>query len=354
MFSDLSQFLPAPKNAAHAKASRSVSKAAEDEDEESGVKDSLSLSAASPMAMTSKPQITLVPHSISKKQRSKIPATLAESVSAKSIKLTGNSPKSTADICDNANAADIAEASNEAGDIDDQKSESTTATKKVHIIDQPFFTINASDQMSGDNPMAKVALAIDNDDGYDDQYQSESNNNNNNQPSTADAGPELHYDPTSGYYYDYVSGTYYYYDPKSQTYIDAKDLLESSSQNRVADVDPSDSDILNLIGRRGVRRGELEAVLNAPVKHVSQSAQLENSGYSDAKAAAEFAAKQWSENKRNKTQTLIDADTIDKKKRQKHNIMYLALQAQEQEETLKETFANRKRSKKEARSKYGY
>ncbi|KAJ2796376.1 hypothetical protein H4R20_005549 [Coemansia guatemalensis] len=179
--------------------------------------------------------------------------------------------------------------------------------------------------------------------------------------------PELIYDPSSGYYYESSSGLYYYYDQANGRYIDARELyptgdqaehgqaFEASKGDNLSMTSAIDeAELEGIIGRRELRRGEARVALSSGgVRTVTQSMQLSDSGYSDAKAAAEFSAKRAMEKQRQKTRRAIDSDAVSKQKKSKHNIMYLALQAQEQEDALKDVHANRKRAKKEARSKYG-
>ncbi|KAJ2454300.1 hypothetical protein EV183_001666 [Coemansia sp. RSA 2336] len=170
--------------------------------------------------------------------------------------------------------------------------------------------------------------------------------------------PNLIYDPTTGYYYDNASGKYYYYDSTSGNYVDAQSLYQATeSHARISgqqDGDPSvidNKELESLIGRGSLRRGEAQ-LASSSIKTVSQSAQLAGGGYSDEKAAAEYAAKQAIEQQRRKTRRIISQEEVNHK--QKHNIMYLAYQAQEREDELKEAHANRKRARNARRSKYGY
>ncbi|KAJ2516458.1 hypothetical protein GGI11_003445 [Coemansia sp. RSA 2049] len=181
-------------------------------------------------------------------------------------------------------------------------------------------------------------------------------------------GVEMYYDPNSGYYYDYASGLYYYYDQDRGCYIDARDIYrgQSDSQhmtgseagiykgdNLLQESKIDKADMERLIGRGALKRGEADAIFGAAVKDLSHQSQLAGSGYSDAKSGTDFAAKRAAERRRRETHKTIESDQVDKKKKQKHNIMYLALQAQEQESELKEAHANRKNARKAARSKYG-
>ncbi|KAJ2398084.1 hypothetical protein GGI05_000300 [Coemansia sp. RSA 2603] len=291
MFAELSRILPPPK---HAAASMTT-----------GLSKNSTSNQVSKTAQTTNTQPrSLIPHSISKRQKSK-PEKLTQTESTES---------------------------------------------KSAISSGPFFTIDATDEYVYDESLARET--------QDTEAPSQRNDGTE---------PDLHYDPTSGYYYDYVSGTYYHFDPETQSYIDARSLFDArdnvagEDKNSGDNGDQSDSlsgiskaDLQHMIGGRGgMRRDEIQAMLKAPVKQVTQSAQLQDSGYSDTKAAADFSTKQWSEQKRKQTQGTIDADNVDRKKKQKHNIMYLALQAQENEVALKEASASRQRSKKAARARYG-
>ncbi|KAJ1724481.1 hypothetical protein LPJ53_001251 [Coemansia erecta] len=233
------------------------------------------------------------------------------------------------------------------------RTESSESKSTAAAASGPFFTIDASEEYIDDGSLAPETQEV-----------------TKEAPSERVNGTEsdLHYDPTSGYYYDYVSGIYYHFDPETQSYIDARSLFGAhddstagGDRNSGDNGDQSDSlsgisnaDLQHMIGGRGgMRRDEIQAMLKAPVRQVTRSAQLQDSEYSDTKAATDFAIKQWSEQKRKQTQETIDADTVDRKKKQKHNIMYLALQAQENEVVLKEASASRQRSKKAARARYG-
>ncbi|KAJ1959757.1 hypothetical protein GGI12_004171 [Dipsacomyces acuminosporus] len=103
-----------------------------------------------------------------------------------------------------------------------------------------------------------------------------------------------------------------------------------------------------------MKRGEGQLALGALLKDVSQDAQLKDSGYSDTKAASEFAAARIVEKHQLSSHSHIASGSVTKKQKQKHNIMYLALQSQEQETKLQESYANRRKAKKAAQSKYGY
>ncbi|KAJ1726142.1 hypothetical protein LPJ61_005390, partial [Coemansia biformis] len=96
------------------------------------------------------------------------------------------------------------------------------------------------------------------------------------------------------------------------------------------------------------------AALGSGLTTVTQSAQLAGGGYSDAKAAASYSAKRAVERQRLTTRRRIDSDEVGKQKKSKHNIMYLALRAQEQEASLDEAHAQRKASKKAAQARYDF
>ncbi|KAJ2910257.1 hypothetical protein GGI21_001058, partial [Coemansia aciculifera] len=180
---------------------------------------------------------------------------------------------------------------------------------------------------------------------------------------THNAADELHYDPNSGYYYNYANERYYYYDAASGEYIDAQALYSHDDQDSGAG-DTGDlsapsridqSDLKRLIGRGGLKRGELHEIASAAIKDVSQTTQLHNSGYSDTRMAHELSAKRSAEQQRQVSKHIVVGDDADKKKKKsKNNIMYLALQAQEQGDKLSEAHSNRQRAKKAARAKYGY
>ncbi|KAJ1895018.1 hypothetical protein LPJ66_004841 [Kickxella alabastrina] len=329
LFSELSSLLPAPKNLSKGPAlsSQAVS--------------NMPLSAHA-VDVTPKPEFAqqkpqaLIPHSLSNRRKGKTTAIAARSFKA---------PISS--------GAAVEAGYEGAGDTSRKQPQNLVEGES---FSGPFFTIDA------DGPTEVNNFKTDND-----INEGLASNNANQGNQAAHTAPELYYDPTSGYYYDYVSGLYYFYDAASKTYIDARNIAPSDNhEHGVHGLEPgnngdpsiSDSgiakhDIGQMIGRKGLRRGEMHAMFSGPVKHVSQSTQLQNSGYSDTRAAAEFSVKRSAEQKRRQTQTVIDSSEVDKKKKQKHNIMFLALQAQEQETKLKEAHASRQRSKKAARAKYG-
>ncbi|KAJ2497776.1 hypothetical protein GGH96_004828 [Coemansia sp. RSA 1972] len=212
-------------------------------------------------------------------------------------------------------------------------------SKAAHAIDKPFFTF-------GGDIVADSAH-------YDDagDYEEIEGHGVIDKPETADQQLSMVYDPTSGYYYDSVSGTYYYFDPNTNSYVDAQSLFESpAADSRTLHDDDHRSidsqELEQLIGRRELRRGE--AYMGA-IKTVSREIQLAGSGYSDAQAAAEYSAKRAQAHMPGH----IVAGDVSKQKKQKHNIMYLAHQAQAQGDVLRERHANRQQAKKAAKSKYG-
>ncbi|KAJ2356606.1 hypothetical protein GGF43_001960 [Coemansia sp. RSA 2618] len=218
-------------------------------------------------------------------------------------------------------------------------------TIEIAQIDEPFFTFAAdepSDTAHCDEP---------------DDYEQISEPAAIDRQTSGDLQAGLVYDPTSGYYYDTRSGVYYYFDPQSGSYIDAQTLYDSaapaSSTPHAGDAQAVDElEIEKLIGRGGMRRGE--ASIAGTIKTVSQTSQLADSGYSDVRAGAEFSAKRALAQQRQSTRRTIAGDEVSRQKKQKHNIMYLAHQAQEQEDTLRERHANRQQAKKAAKAKYGY
>ncbi|KAJ1758317.1 hypothetical protein LPJ62_003816 [Coemansia sp. RSA 2167] len=224
-----------------------------------------------------------------------------------------------------------------------QSADSTDAdgdSKPSHVIDKPFFTFG------GDI----VADSAHHDDSGD--YEEIEGQGVIDKPETGDRQLGMVYDPTSGYYYDSASGAYYYFDPNTNSYVDAQSLFESpAADSRTLHEDDlrsiDNQELEQLIGRRELRRGE--ASMGA-IKTVSRETQLAGSGYSDAQAAAEYSAKRAQAHRPGH----IIAGDVSKQKKQKHNIMYLAHQAQEQGDVLRERHANRQQAKKAAKSKYGY
>ncbi|KAJ2081769.1 hypothetical protein H4R24_002094 [Coemansia sp. RSA 988] len=311
LFSELSSILPAPKN-------RTKTSGTQQTKPGNVVTSHSHLAAERP----------LIPHSISSKRRLKSKSA-AESTVA-------NPKPGDSDRDDDDRDRD-----------EDVQAKATTMTAEGSAS---FFTID--DGTRSDNTQPEIRTDDVNIDGP---------------ASLAAYQPELIYDPASGYYYDSSSGLYYYYDQANERYVDSRELYPTGDQADYKQVSqmtkgetPSTStideaELEGIIGRRELRRGEARIALSGGgVKTVTQSMQLLDSGYSDAKAAAEFSAKRAMEKQRQKTRRAIDSDAVSKQKKSKHNIMYLALQAQEQEDALKDVHANRKRAKKEARSKYGY
>ncbi|KAJ2767066.1 hypothetical protein IWQ56_003472 [Coemansia nantahalensis] len=169
-------------------------------------------------------------------------------------------------------------------------------------------------------------------------------------PDINDTHTNMVYDPTSGYYYDTGSGAYYFYDTERGEFVDARAHYSGSMQDSDEPAAPTvgSADLEKLL-----RRGELGAAAGAAIATVSQAAQLAAGGYSDARAAADYSARRTAEQQRQTTRRRIDGDEIGKQKKHKHNIMYLALQAQEQEASLNEAHARHKATKKAARARYG-
>ncbi|KAJ2608005.1 hypothetical protein H4S08_004614 [Coemansia sp. RSA 1365] len=304
LFSELSSILPAPKN-------KTKPSGTHEHKPGSAVTSHNNLNAERP----------LIPHSISSKRRLKA--------------------KSAAQQIATNPETDI---NRDKGD-DMQIKETTTAESSA-----PFFTID--DATRPDN----------------DELEMRADGGDIDEPTALSGYSELIYDPASGYYYDSSNGLYYHYDQANGRYIDARELYPAANQPEHKQAfgvskheNPSvpsaidEAELEGMIGRRELRRGEARFALSGGgVKTISQSMQLSDSGYSDSKAAAEYSAKRAMEQQRHKTRHAIDSDAISKQKKSKHNIMYLALQAQEQEAALKDVHASRKRAKKEARSKYGY
>ncbi|KAJ1831454.1 hypothetical protein LPJ63_004266 [Coemansia sp. RSA 2711] len=302
MFAELSSMLPAPKNAKPMAKRRPEAP----------------ISAAS-TATTSLPaksniQQSLIPHSLSNKRKAK-----------------GKSASKPVDFHAKAvgqqlPAADAADAS------------SDTKPAGVAASSKPFFTFAA------DEPDSVQHAAGSDSDGIDEPAATDKLTATDGQVSE-DSQPTLVYDPTSGYYYDGRNGVYYYYDASSGSYIDAQTLYQPDEHTD----DPSaiDNAVLErLIGR--------DNIAGARIQSISQTQQLADSGYSDAQAGAEFSAKRAALQQRQKTRRTIDSQEAGGQKKHKNNIMYLAFQAQEQEDKLSEMHANRQRAKKAARSKYGY
>ncbi|KAI8318546.1 hypothetical protein GQ54DRAFT_266782 [Martensiomyces pterosporus] len=306
LFSELASILPAPK---HIKSAFDLKRQHASE------------TAPKPKSLQATP---LIPHSISNKRKAKETA----------LRGVENQPSAIED-----NDGDNGERQ-----IDEQKG---TRPHAAAMDSGPFFTIGAQSP-----------------DAVEEQPEREEHLPEGTHPPAQPQQTELYYDANSGYYYDHASGTYYCYDASSGSYVDASALYsaidqeqEVSGQLGGADPPPSSqmaaADLEQLIGRGAMKRGEGQLARGAQVKDVSQGAQLRNSGYSDAKAASEFAAVQMAEKQRMASHSLIGSSDVSKKQKQKHNIMYLALQSQEQEAKLKESYMSRRRAKKEARSKYG-
>ncbi|PIA18057.1 hypothetical protein COEREDRAFT_80001 [Coemansia reversa NRRL 1564] len=304
LFSELSSILPAPKNR---------TKPSDTHEHKPGDAVTFHNHVAA--------ERPLIPHSISSKRRLKA--------------------KSAAQLI-----ASNPETDNSGDKGDDMQIKATTTAESS----APFFTID--DATRPDN----------------DELEMRTDGGDIDEPTALPGHSELIYDPASGYYYDSSNGLYYHYDQTKGRYIDARELYPAADQPEhkqafglAKDENPStasaidEAELEGMIGRRELRRGEARIALSGGgVKTISQSMQLSDSGYSDSKAAAEYSAKRAMEQQRQKTRHAIDSDAVSKQKKSKHNIMYLALQAQEQEAALKDVHANRKRAKKEARSKYGY
>ncbi|KAJ2715366.1 hypothetical protein H4R19_001240 [Coemansia spiralis] len=161
---------------------------------------------------------------------------------------------------------------------------------------------------------------------------------------------DMIYDPTSGYYYDTASGTYHYYDADRGEYADVREL-------HLGDVHDDDEPVPSAVGgadlEKLLRRGELGAAVGAGIATVSRSTQLAGGEYSDARAAADYSARRAAEQQQQTTRRRIDSGEVGKQKKHKHNIMYLAHQAQEHAASLNEAHANQKAAKKAARARYG-
>ncbi|KAJ2656832.1 hypothetical protein IWW48_004810 [Coemansia sp. RSA 1200] len=329
VFSDLSRILPAPKNSrgtlGRSPVQPSNCGSTMDKDKASGLV---------------QPPV-LIPHSLAKRQKAKPADIKGKSVSRDD-------------------------------DVDIVRSPPDDNKLQVRAIDDdgthldpedagPFFTINESKQN------------ILQEDHQDDEDAIPAGDSAKDNVGTATEDPqaggaEMYYDPNSGYYYDYANGLYYYYDQDRGCYIDARDIYRDQNDpqhmtgseagiykgdNLLQESKIDKADMERLIGRGALKRGEADAIFGAAVKDLSHQSQLAGSGYSDAKSGTDFAAKRAAERRRRETHKIIESDQVDKKKKQKHNIMYLALRAQEQESELKEAHANRKNARKAARSKYG-
>ncbi|KAJ2442553.1 hypothetical protein GGF42_006915 [Coemansia sp. RSA 2424] len=337
LFSELLSILPAPKN------SRLGAPAIAKPGSSGSGSGSGGMDRATAKAVTASKPLTvqsLIPHSISSKRRGKPPATLAKG-------------KAAANVAAQSHGADSG-----------SESESDEAVEEFPAGSSgPFFTIDAAEPKADKLIEGRVAHVVDLPaESCGDDEASGSASMVQAQPTTS----ELHYDPNSGYYYSYVSERYYYYDASSGEYIDAQSLYAHDSQALGSEApgntdDLSDqsridqSDLQRLIGRGALKRGEMHEMASAAIRDVSQAAQLQSSGYSDTRMAHEFSAKRSAEQQRQESKHIIVSDEADKKKKKsKNNIMYLALQAQEQDAKLKDAHANRQRAKRAARAKYGY
>ncbi|KAJ2584409.1 hypothetical protein GGH95_000400 [Coemansia sp. RSA 1836] len=335
LFSELLSILPAPKNSRLG--APAIAKPGSSGSDSGGIDRATAkpVTASKPLTVQS-----LIPHSISSKRRGKPPATLAKG-------------KAAANVAARSHGADSG-----------SESESDEAVEELPAGSSgPFFTIGASEPEAGELIEGRVAHVVGLPaESCGDDKASGSASMVQAQPATS----ELHYDPNSGYYYSYVSERYYYYDAGSSEYIDAQSLYAHDSQD-LGSEDPGSiddlsgqsridqSDLQRLIGRGALKRGEMHEMASAAIRDVSQSAQLQSSGYSDARMAHEFSAKRSAEQQRQESKHIIVSDEADKKKKKsKNNIMYLALQAQEQDAKLKDAHANRQRAKRAARAKYGY
>ncbi|KAJ2030164.1 hypothetical protein IWW57_001318 [Coemansia sp. S610] len=323
MFSELLNILPAPKN------SRFSAPAVAKADSIGGDGD-----AAKPAPVSTPTLQYLVPHSISSKRRGKT----AVPARAKGKTATNAATRSEG-------AEDDSEG--ESDSVDDARDEAKSAVGSS----DPFFTIGAVEPRAGElGESASMNAADLPADGI-----------GTSQPQAQSTASELVYDPNSGYYYSYASERYYYYDAENGEYVDAQTLYPGAQEEQeeqgapaaVSRIDPKD--LKKLIGRGALKRGEIEEMATAVIKDVSLAGQLHNSGYSDTRAAAEFSAQQSAEQQRQASKHIIVGDEADrKKKKSKNNIVYLALQAQEQGPKLKDAHANRLQAKKAARAKYGY
>ncbi|KAJ2491001.1 hypothetical protein IWW37_002667 [Coemansia sp. RSA 2050] len=321
MFSELLSILPAPKN------SRSNAPAGAKADSV-GVDGDAAKPAPTPTLQS------LIPHSISSKRRGR----MAASTPAK-----GNATATAATRSDSTD--NISEGESDV--VDDVKDE---ARSPVSGSD-PFFTIGTvATRAEEPNESASVS-AVD----------LPADSITTNQTQAQSTASELVYDPNSGYYYSYTSERYYYYDAENGEYVDAQALYSEEQEEReeqeapatVSRIDPSD--LKKLIGRGALKRGEIQEMATAVIKDVSLAGQLHNSGYSDTRMATEFSAQRSAEQQQQASKHIVVGDEADRrKKKSKNNIMYLALQAQEQGAKLKDAHANRQRAKKEARAKYGY
>ncbi|KAJ1992597.1 hypothetical protein GGI25_000098 [Coemansia spiralis] len=336
LFSELSSLLPAPKNSGHMPANKLVH--LPDIPSDTGKQ------------LISADQPKLIPHSLTKKQKAKASSTSKKNGPNKGIISTNKPAPAEAQQGKDSNSEDIKSIGSNFGDKPLNKQESV-----------PFFTIGGSEPDSGQLQSENEAEAIG-------DNSTEMGNSSRNTQAQNPQETEMCYDPTSGYYYDYASGIYYYYDPDTASYIDARSLYQEQGSDHMTGSEalrqgdnpssPSsniidNADLERLIGRGALKREDAAALIGTAVKDLSQSSLLSGSSYSDIKAGASFASKRAAEKQRHETRRVIDGGEVDKKKKQKHNIMYLALQAQEQESQLQEAHANRKSAKRAARAKYG-
>ncbi|KAJ2724300.1 hypothetical protein GGI07_002074 [Coemansia sp. Benny D115] len=333
IFSQLSSILPAPKNTKAVRAGTARVSA--------DVGAAVPRQAGAAKAAAGSFDQPFVPHSLSGRRKEKTTAAAAAAAAVAKAPVTQSSDRAT-----------VPGAVQEAGGARQKEPPEEDGPEQTSLgaSGGPFFTISATpateqagDAVAGDHSSPAAELPP-----------------TENAGTATEAASEMYYDPASGYYYDAASGRYYYYDIDTQSYIDAAeyqalDGYEDPAHGPAHDATGSEiaeADLVQMIGRGGMRRGELAAALNSSVQHVAQSAQLQNSGYSEARAAAEYRAKREAELKRRQTKRVIESSEVDSKKKQRHNIMYLALQAQEQEAKVAEASANRRRSKKEAQAKY--
>ncbi|KAJ2470647.1 hypothetical protein GGI02_002789 [Coemansia sp. RSA 2322] len=314
MFSQLSSILPAPKNA---RASTLDTKRPKGD----------GVVLAKPQTQAAQP---MVPHSLTNKRKRP----------AASVKDKGVNECTTA-------AQDDKECDENVNDSEDVVDGAARLQPEGESL-APFFTIDAAEFETGD---ASKPCTTEDPELLDDS--SDRNRHDNSQTQQGSLEAELHYDPSSGYYYSYTSGLYYYYDADNGTYVDAQTLHPADDQP-AASQSIDQSGLRQLLERGAIKRGDMQAIAGASIKDVSQSTQLQGSGYSDSKAALDFVVKQTWQQRHQESKHIIGADGIDKKKKSKNNIMYLAFQAQEQDTKLKEAHANRQRAKKAARAKYGY
>ncbi|KAJ1936694.1 hypothetical protein EC988_008121, partial [Linderina pennispora] len=111
-----------------------------------------------------------------------------------------------------------------------------------------------------------------------------------------------------------------------------------------------DASLEALIGRGAFRRGEAFGISADAVRDVSQQAQLADTENFDARTAQAAAAA--SSRPRVPHKGAADVDQISKKQKQKHNIMYLAMQSQEQGAQVKAAQAKTRQAKKDRQMRY--